>query len=134
MWNGIANLSLSRLRELVMDREAWRAAVHGVAKSRTQMSNWTEQTTCKTLWKFLKISNTELSYDLATPLLVYTLKIWKQGLRQLHTNVQSSIIHNSQKMEHSIVYQQMNRETKHISTGMNKHGYNGMLRSLEMKY
>ena len=34
--------SLSELRELVMDREAWRAVIHGVAKSRTQLSNWTE--------------------------------------------------------------------------------------------
>ena len=34
------DVSLSELRELVMDREAWRAAIHGIAKSRTQLSNW----------------------------------------------------------------------------------------------
>ena len=36
------DVSLSEPRELVMDREAWRAAIHGVAKSRTRLSNWTE--------------------------------------------------------------------------------------------
>ena len=36
------DMGLSELRDLVMDREAWRAAVHGVAKSQTRLSNWTE--------------------------------------------------------------------------------------------
>ena len=36
------DMSLSRLQEMGMDREAWRAAVHGVTKSRTRLSDWTE--------------------------------------------------------------------------------------------
>ena len=47
--NGITDLtgmSLSKLRELVMDRKAWSAAIHGVAKSRTWLSDWTELNSC----------------------------------------------------------------------------------------
>ena len=42
------DMSLSKLQELVMDREGWHVAVHAVAKSQTQLSDWT-----KLNWKFL---------------------------------------------------------------------------------
>ena len=36
------DMSLSKLRDMVMDREAWRSVIHGIAKSRTEGLNWTE--------------------------------------------------------------------------------------------
>ena len=50
----LMDVSLSELRELVMDREVWRATIHGVAKSRTRLSNWTELNT--QLLKFLLLT------------------------------------------------------------------------------
>ena len=43
------DVSLRELQELVMDREAWRAVIHGVAKNQTRLSNWTEMTFSKLL-------------------------------------------------------------------------------------
>ena len=48
------DLSLSGVRELVMEREAWHAAVHGVANSQTKLSNWTEL--MYRVWKSLSLT------------------------------------------------------------------------------
>ena len=44
-------VNLSELRELVMDREVWHSAIHGVAKSRTRLSDWTELNWTEGRWK-----------------------------------------------------------------------------------
>ena len=49
------NMSLSKLRELVIDREAWRVAVHRVAKSRTRLSNWTDWRIFYLKWQIWRI-------------------------------------------------------------------------------
>ena len=48
------DMSLGKLQELVTDGEAWHAAIHGVTKSQTQLSNWTELN-----WKLLTLSKME---------------------------------------------------------------------------
>jgi len=59
------DVSLSELQELVMDREAWRAAIHGVTKSRTRLSdwielNWTEVSSWQILWTQMVVSSWQI--------------------------------------------------------------------------
>ena len=67
-------ISLSELQEFVMDREAWRAAIHGVAKSRTQLRDWTN---------YSEVGRVRLSlYKLNTGTLVYSQAEGQEPLRQ----------------------------------------------------
>ena len=75
------DMSLGELRELVVDREAWRAVIHGVAKSRTWLSDWTELNwesvrthSKKSKWK---IKHFEMDVPCLSEFIrIYQTKIW----------------------------------------------------------
>jgi len=86
------DMSLSKLQELVMNREAWHAAVHGVTKCQTRLSNWTElnwtvwdECNCVVVWTFFGIAflwewNENWSFPVLWPLLSFPnlLAYWVQ--------------------------------------------------------
>ena len=86
------DMSLSKLRELVMDREAWHAVIHGFAKSRTWLSDWTELNWTVWSWLYtllLKLKISVLHLSRAYP--IYTVAILLQECIISESNVFSIV-------------------------------------------
>ena len=81
------DMSLGKLRALVMDRDAWRAAIHGVAKSWTRLSDWTDWLTeydTGTYWSLSLQRSMELDWEPRNKLMhLWSVNLWQR--RQEHT-------------------------------------------------
>ena len=71
------DMGLGGLRELVMDREAWRAVIHGVPKSRTRLSDWTE---LKTLFSEIPVPGNSITFLAQILSSQWGLSVWKCNL------------------------------------------------------
>ena len=94
------DMSLSELREMVMNREAWRDVIHGVAKSQTQLSDWTELNwkeirkaiTFDTASKRIKYSGINLTKEVNNCMLKTKKHCWKKS-KMIGINGNTSCVH-----------------------------------------
>ena len=91
------NVSLSELQEMVMNREAWRAAIHGVAKSRTRLSDWTETKVLQAA--LLQDGFWENVYHPLYQLVLYTDYLRTSGISQNHRTKWPCCMHASPHIE-----------------------------------
>ena len=84
------DMSLSKLWEAVKDKEAWRAAVHGVTKSRTQLRNWTTTTVH---WRYVLIESLHSVFELGH-LVIPNVQKWKLRHRVVKQTSQSCLTSN----------------------------------------
>ena len=93
------DVSLSELREMVMDREAWHAAIHGVSKSRIQLSDWTELKAANAVEKYQEgipeysvgknSKQQENMFVLEMPRVTFVIIFWDRYLRILQVKLDS---------------------------------------------
>ena len=114
------DMNLSELWELVMDREAWRAAIHGVTRNRTRLSNWTELNWLFHIWFWLLLlylnhSKLLLNWQKTSFANTYNKKlkaIWVLSGNSFNTHVDQFVTCPNVLLTESLMYIQLNSVTQ----------------------